>query len=114
MNRIASTFGQIAQPQELARFGSVETGGIGKLLNLFFNILIVGAGIYALINFIMAGYKFLGAGNDPKKIQAATSQIVQSVIGLVVVAGAFLISAIIGYFFLGSAGAILNPKIIAP
>jgi len=115
MNKLADKpFGNIDQPDVLDKFGNVESGGIGNLLNLFFNILIVTAGVYALINIIFAGYGFINAGNDPKKIQAASSKIMMSVLGLVIVAGAFLIAAIIGIIFFDGPSAILSPVIEGP
>lgn len=60
-------FGQIQAPEALSNFGSVEQGAIGKLLDLLIRTLIVGAGIYALINLVLAGYAFISAGDDPKK-----------------------------------------------
>lgn len=114
MNILLSTFGTVTQPNVLTRFGNVESGGIGKLLNLFFSLLISVAGIYMLFNFIFAGYGFLSAGNDPKKIQAASAKIWQSILGLLVVAGSFVIAAIIGLLFYDSPGAILNPSIPLP
>ena len=36
---------------------------------MIFNLLVVLAGLYAVINLIMAGYAFMSAGDDPKKVQ---------------------------------------------
>lgn len=111
MGQLFNIFGTIQQPTELANFGTVEGGGIGKLLNLFFNIIIVVAGVYTLLNIMFAGYKFITAGNDPKKIQSAIAQIWQSVIGLAIVAGSFIIAAIIGVLFFDGPRSILSPVI---
>ena len=105
--------GTIEPPEPLQRFGDVQSGGLGNLLNLFLNILIVGGGIYALFNFILAGYIFLSAGGDSKKIEQAWAKIYQSVIGLVFMAGAFALAAIFGLLIFGDPEAILNPTIPA-
>lgn len=103
--------GTIPQPLIYNRFGSAQSGGIGVFLNLIINLLIVGAGIYALFNFILAGYTFISAGGDPKKIESAWAKIWQSIIGLVVIAASFLIAAIVGLLIFGSPSAILNPQL---
>ncbi|MBI1863675.1 hypothetical protein HYS03_00465 [Candidatus Woesebacteria bacterium] len=104
-------FGTITQPSPLAKFGSLESGGAGNFLNLIFKILVVGAGIYAVINIILAGYSFLSAGDDPKAIAGAWNKILQTLIGLAVVVGCFVLAAIFGILIYGDAGAILAPKI---
>lgn len=102
--------GNVSIPGPLARFGDVE-GGLGSFLNLIMNVLIVGGGIYALFNFILAGYTFLEAGDDSKKIQGAWAKIYQSVIGLLFMAGSFVLAAIFGQLIFGDYTAILSPKI---
>jgi hypothetical protein len=104
-------FGNIKQPAPLANFNPVESGGIGQFLNLILQVLIVGAGIYALFNLILAGYAFLSAGDDPKKIEAAWAKIWQTVLGLIVVAGAFVLAAIFGWLIFRDPSFILSPII---
>lgn len=103
--------GTITPPEALDNFGPVQSGGLGNLLNLFLNILIVGGGIYALFNFILAGYTFLSAGGDAKKVEQAWAKIYQSVIGLLFMAGAFALAAIFGLLIFGDPSAILNPTL---
>lgn len=106
-------FGTLTQPEALQNFGSVQSGGLGKLLNLLFNVLIVAGGIYAVFNFILAGYAFMSAGDDPKKMEAAWGKIYQTAIGLVFLVGSFLLAAVFGQLILGDYGALLNPIIPA-
>ena len=115
--KIASSninIGQIQQPTALGRFGTVEGGALGVLLNLVFNLLIVIAGIYALFNFILAGYGFLSAGDDPKKIEGAWAKIYQSVIGLLVAGGSLVLAAIFGQIIFGDANFLISPVIPVP
>ena len=107
-------FGTISQPAHLRGFSSVQGGGIAQLLNIAFQTLIVVAGIYAVFNFLFAGYSFLSAGNDPKKITDAWAKIWQSILGLVVTAGAFVLAAIVGKLVFGDYNALLNPTIPTP
>jgi hypothetical protein len=106
--------GPITEPPELANFGSVEDGGIGKLLTLALSVLIIGAGIYALFNFVIAGYTFLSAEGDPKKVAAAWAKIWQSIIGLTVAAGSLVLAAVVGQLVFGNAAYILSPTIPTP
>lgn len=104
-------FGKINVPT--TNFGSNDnpTLAIGNLVNLGFRLLIIGAGIFAVINFILAGYSFLSAGDDPKKVASAWSMIWQSILGLAVAAGAFILAAVINGLIFGGSFNILKPTL---
>jgi hypothetical protein len=106
-----SPFGTVAPPVSVQKFGGVEEGGIGEFLNVVIQFLIVGAGIYALINLVLAGYAFMSAGDDPKKMAGAWAKIWQTFLGLAVAAGAFVLAAIFGQLLFGDPTFILNPTI---
>jgi hypothetical protein len=91
--------------------GSTPEQAVGKLIQLILYILIIGASIYALFNFIFAGYSFLSAGDDPKKVAGAWTMIWQSALGLAVAAGAFVLAAIFGKLIFNDWTFILNPVI---
>lgn len=101
-------FGTINPP--VAVSGDPGTG-IGNLIQRIIWVLIIGAGIYALFNFILAGYAFLSAGDDPKKVAGAWAKIWQTALGLVVAAAAFVLAAIFGQLIFGRWDFILNPTI---
>jgi len=103
--------GIINSPVQLRRFGTVETGAFGLFLQLIFNLLIVAGGVYAVFNFILAGYAFLSAGDDPKKIQGAWAKIWQTAIGVMFIAGSFLLTAIFGRLIYGDATSLLQPTL---
>ncbi len=111
---LADIFGNIPAPEAIARFGDVEGGGIGKFLNTILRGMIVIAGVWTLLNLVMAGYSFLAAGEDPKKIAGAWSKIWQSLLGLAFAAGAFVLAAIFGQLIFGDPTFILNPRIPTP
>jgi hypothetical protein len=108
-------FGQVGAPLPLQQFSlGGSLAGIPILLNIILRTLIVIAGLYCVFNIIFAGYGFLSAGGDPKKIEDATSKITQSIIGLVVVAGSLVLAAIIGQILFGDPNALLQIRYFSP
>ena len=95
----------------LAKYNGQPGTAIGTLIQYAAWILIVGAGIYALFNFILAGYAFMSAGDDPKKVTGAWAKIWQTALGLALAAGAFVLAAIFGQLIFGRWDFILNPAI---
>jgi hypothetical protein len=107
----ANPFGNIAPPAGLEKYSGDPGTAIGTLIQYAVWILIVGAGIYALFNFILAGYAFMSAGDDPKKVAGAWAKIWQTALGLAVTAGAFVLAAIFGQLIFGDPAFILKPTI---
>jgi hypothetical protein len=108
-------FGKITLPK-MFKYGELTSSG-GGLIAFFNNIirlLIVIGGIWAFINLILAGYGFLGAGEDPKKMEAAWQKIWQSMLGLLFILSSFVLAAIFGYLLFGNPTAILKPRIYGP
>lgn len=104
-------FGSIKAPSGISNYASSPDTALGQLLNTVLRTLIVAAGIYALINLVLAGYAFMGAGDDAKKISGAWAKIWQTLLGLAVAAGAFVLAAIFGQLIFGDPTFILNPRI---
>ncbi len=88
--------------------------GLVSLLNVLLKTSIVVAGLYALINFIIAGYAFMSAGGDPKNITKAWEKIWQSLIGLLIIAGALLLGMVISYILFGDVRVISSPALYKP
>lgn len=112
-------FGKILPPKAIERLTPAgwEAGHPSGLIVLFNNILrllIVAGGIYALLNFIIAGYLFMNAAGDPKKVELAWAKIWQSMVGLLLIVGSFVLAALLGQILFGSTRAILEPKIYGP
>ena len=106
-----SIFGTIKQPDAIAKLESAGGGngnGIFVLLNTIFRLAGVIAGIFFVIQIILAGFTWIGASGDEKKTHKAWSTIWQSIIGMIIVASAFLIASVIGNVLNIN---ILNPEI---
>ena len=75
---------------------------------------IIVAGLFALVNLIIAGYGILTAGGDAEKMSTAQSKIWNSLYGLIIIAASFTLIAIFSFLLYGDASLILNPKIFGP
>lgn len=104
-----SIWGTVSPPQGPAQYGS-----LGDFLGNIIRAMIIIAGIYAVLNFILAGYTYLSAGGDPKKVAQAGAQIWQSMIGLLIVVGSYIIAAIISNILFGNPNQIFNIEIQGP
>ncbi len=107
----ANPFGVIPPPSGLEKYSGEPGVAIGALIQKVIWILIIGASIYALFNFVLAGYAFMSAGDDPKKVAGAWAKIWQTALGLAFSAGAFVLAALFGQLIFGKWDFILNPVI---
>lgn len=107
-------FGCVEPPGPIQNIGGGQIGGVAILLNIIMRTLVVGAAIYAVINIILAGYAYISAGGDVKRIQEATARIWQSILGITVAAGALIIVGIISEILFGDWQIILGIKLFTP
>lgn len=117
MNKLLSQsnpFGAVSAPAGLSSYGSDPGIAFGKLIQFALRAVIVGAAVYALFNFVLAGYAFFSAADDSKKVAAAWAQIYQTFIGLAVSAGSFVIAALIGEMLFNDPMFLLTPTIPTP
>lgn len=94
-------------------YGDVGTGLPTFITNVI-TIIFAGAGIFAFFNLMIAGFSYITAAGDEKKILSATQSINMSLIGLVVMVAAAAVTGIVSYLLFGSATAILSPTIKGP
>lgn len=94
-------------------YGDVATG-LPKFLTNIITVVFIGAGLYAFFNLMFAGFTYITAYGDTKKIQAALASINMSLLGLIIMVAAAAITGIISFVLFGDATAILSPKIIGP
>ncbi len=111
----STIFGEIKPPSG-GKVGGYESGFSGMssfIKNLIYLIFVV-AGLYALLNFIMAGFEFINAGGDSSKISKAWNKIWKSLLGLIIMIAAFALAAIVGQVLFGRWDFILKPTIPTP
>ncbi len=106
--------GNINQPNALNNYTSSQGEGIFLLLNNIMKVMIVGAGLFAMFNFITAGYEFISANGDAQKINNAWNKIWQSMLGVLIAAGSFTIAGVLGKLIFGEWTAIIIPEITGP
>ena len=105
-------FGTIDSPI-ISSYGSVNTGLPTFITNVI-TIIFAGAGLFAFFNLMIAGFSYIAAAGDEKKILAATQSINMSLVGLVVMVAAAAVTGVVSYLLFGSATAILSPTITGP
>jgi hypothetical protein len=110
---VYAKIGTIEQPEALNQYPNSGTG-IFIILNNIMKLMIVGAGLFALFNFITAGYQFISAGGNTEKINEAWNKIWQSMLGVLIAAGSFIIAGVIGKLIFGDWTAITSPTITGP
>jgi uncharacterized membrane protein (Fun14 family) len=89
------------------------TGGQGLFLFLGNVLKLVGtlAGIYMIVQLILAGYLYISANGDEKKTLQAWAQIWQSILGMIIIASAFVIASLVERF---TGIKIISPVIYGP
>lgn len=94
-------------------YGDVGSG-LPEFITNIITVIFAAAGLFAFFNFMIAGFSYITAAGDSKKIESATQSINMSLIGLVVMVAAAALTGIVSYLLFGSATAILQPKITGP
>ena len=105
----SNPFGEIVAPNSVSGINPEELPG--NLIDMGIKILIVGAMIYSVFNLVLAGYDFISAADDTKKVASAWSRIYQTILGLAVAAGALVLAAIFSQLIFGDFTTILQPKL---
>lgn len=109
---LATIFGGISAPEAIAKYNK-GTAGSGLFLfisNIFKFISVIG-GIFLIFQIIMAGFAYISASGDPKKTEAAWIRIWQSILGLLIIASAFVIAGVVERL---TGLKIINPVIYGP
>jgi hypothetical protein len=109
---VQDIFGKITPPVGTPQFTpGREIDAVIKILNVALNLVMIVGGMFALFNFIWAGFTYMNSHGDPKKISEVNSRLLFTVIGIVVLVLAPVGAAVIGIIVFKDATAILSPKI---
>lgn len=104
-------FGLLGNITSPTTYVSPNGEGLFTFISNIFKLAGVAAGIILIFRIITAGYTYLSANGDPKKFQQAGDTITQSLMGLVIVAGAFILAGLVGRL---TGIDVLNPIIYGP
>lgn len=109
----SSAFGQIKPPSVIENsYGVLGQGaGLTGFVSRLIVVITIAGGIWALFNVLLAGFSVITASDDSKKLSEMSSKITNTFIGLLVMIAAPLLAALIGLFFFGDAGFLLQPVI---
>ncbi len=110
-------FGQITDPLNTlapGKYNSPAGEGLFQLAQNLLLMVIAVAGLFTFWNIIQAGFMFLSAGSEPKNITKAWEKIWQSIIGLLVVAGSFILAAIFGVLIFRDPWALMTFRVFGP
>lgn len=111
-------FGTIDPPAAIQQYGGIgDTSGGGGPVAFISNLILlitVAAGVWTVINILLAGFALVTSEGDPKKINEMSNKIAVTFIGLLIMVAAPLIAALMGLFFFGDASFFLNPTITGP
>lgn len=107
MKQLAQNLGQIGGDTGLGPFGDIGKSGDKNLglvsvlnaVSSVVGIMTLAASIWFLFQILYAGYEWVSAGGDTKKIGGARDRITHAFIGLVIVVGAWSLLAVAGQFF---------------
>ena len=86
-------------------------GDTGGFISGIVRFIIVIAGLFAFWNFLTGGLEYITSGGDKAKLTNAQQKILMSIVGLVIIAASFLITALIGLLLYNNPRAILNPQL---
>lgn len=107
----SSVFGSIKPPQGVDKYGDLQSGGLLQFASNGIRLATTVAGVWVMLNFILAGWKYITSSGDSKAHTEASHMMTNSVIGLAIIVGSYTLAAIVGLVFFGDATFILNPKL---
>lgn len=110
-------FGTIEAPAGVAEYNAAagETGiGLLAFFSNMIRIATVAAGVWVMVNFILAGWSYITSAGEVKAHTEAAMRMTYSVVGLAVIVGAYTLTAIVSLVLFGDAGYILSPTFQGP
>lgn len=99
----------IQPPTGIPSGGFEATGGGQSLIQLAINLIFTIGVVLTVIFIIFSGIQWILSGGDKEKVQKARARLTYSIIGLLVIAGAFFIVNIIITLLGGTPSYFLHP-----
>lgn len=107
-------FGKIDPPPGVAELNA-QAGESGIGIIVFFSNLIkliaIIAGLWTMLNFILAGFTYVTSSGDSGAIEKIGTKLTLSVVGLGIIVASYTIAAVLGLIIFGDANFIINPQI---
>jgi hypothetical protein len=111
-------FGTVSPPPGVEIYDQATNvpGGIGLIvfMSTLIRIATVAAGVWVMLNLILAGYDYITSNGDTGAHKRVTDRVTMSVIGLVIIVAAYTVTALISLVLFGDPRFILAPEISGP
>lgn len=115
----SAQLGGVKPPASINRFNlwsSVQGNdpkaiGLLSFVSLLLRLFAIVCGIWTMFNFLMSGYTLISSQYDTKAQTEVKDKLTMTVIGLVIIVGAYTMAGLFGLIFFGDASAIINPKL---
>ncbi len=78
---------------------SVNENLIGQVVSRLITFAIIGAGLFFFVRLLSAGFSMLTSKGEPAKIQSATKELTNALIGLLIVISSYFLAQIIQVIF---------------
>ena len=78
---------------------SVNENLIGQVVSRLITFAIIGAGLFFFVRLLSAGFSMLTSMGEPPKIQSATKELTNALIGLLIVVSSYFLAQIIQAVF---------------
>ncbi len=115
---LAQLGGQVTPP--IPGYSGVTGGadffqlGLPMFINNLILLLTIVGGLTLVFNVLLAGYAYISASGDPKKVEEAWTKIWQSLVGLIIMVSFIIIAGIINKVVFRGNINILQPTIVGP
>ncbi len=109
----SALIGGVEPPKGVAEYNQASGGSIGILLfaSRIILILNIGAGLFVMYNFLIAGLTYVTSAGDTGAHQKVRDKLIFSFVGIAVIISAYTAAGLIGLVFFGDAAFILNPQL---
>lgn len=101
-----TNLGSFRPPSQTQEFGPTVTSGaagqnvvlngIETILSNIIGVVTILGGVFFILYFLLAAFSWLSAGSDSGKVEKARNQMVQGIIGLIVLVAAYSLVGLIG------------------